>query len=319
LAGVHTAMPVSLALKLCRDLVVVQGNEALYRRAARAVGDHLRYFSPLCETENGDEAYLDLTGVQRLFGRAVDVGARLQREITDRFRLESTIGVASNKLVSKVASSVAGAGRLCDVAPGDEPGFLAPLPVGKLPGVGPSTENRLWDFNIETIKELAATDRALLERVFGRRGRLLHAHAQGLDDTPVGTPRLPKSVEHDVTLDHESNDRNALTSVLFGCVEIAASRLRMLGLMARNVAVRIQYVDGTHSRCATALEHPTDLDREIQSLAASLLQQCRTRRLSVRRIGLRLYRLSHHSPQLGLFASERGYDRKRALMDAPWP
>ena len=314
--GIRPAMPVASARKLCGDLVIVQGNDSLYRRASHAVSDHFQRYTPRYEAASIDEAYLDLTGVQRLFGKAVDVGSRLRKEIIDKFRLELAIGVASNKLVSKVASYLAKPGGLCDVSAGTEADFLAPLPVGRLPGVGLQVERRLWDFNIETIHELAVTDRILLERIFGRRGRILHAHAQGLDDSPVGQTRKPKFAGHEVMLDQDGNDRNVLRAMLFGCVEIAAAQLRTLELTARHLAVRIQYVDGISTTRKTVLENPTDIDSEIFATSEELMQLCLSRRAAVRQIGLRCTRLAPYNPQMRLFADRGGYDRQRSLMDA---
>lgn len=314
--GVRPAMPAVRARKLCSDLVIVQGNDHLYRRAAHAVVDHLQRYTPRYETASVDEAYLDLTGVERLFGKAVDVGARMRKEIADMFRLEMAVGVASNKLVSKVASSLAHPGGVCDVRGGDEAHFLGPLPVGHLPGVGWATEHRLWDFNIESIRELAATDRGFLENLFGKRGRLLHAHAQGLDDTPVGRAHKPKFVGHEVTLDTDCNDRSILRNELFGCVEIAAAQLRALGMTTRHLAVRLQYVDGIHATRTIKLPHPTDIDGEIFAASEGLMSLCLTRRSSVRQVAIRCSRLSPYDPQLRLFGDRRGYDRHRALMAA---
>jgi len=314
--GVRPAMPVARARKLCGDLVIVQGNDRLYRRASHAVVDHMQRYTPRYETASVDEAYLDLTGVQRLFGKAVDVGARLRKEVTDMFRLDMAVGVASNKLVSKVASALARPGGLCDVREGDEAAFLAPLPVGQLPGVGWAIEHRLWDFNIETIRELAETDRVFLENVFGKRGHMLHAHAQGLDDSPVGRTRKPKHVGYQVTLDNNCNDRRVLRNELFGCVEIAAAQLRALGLTARHLAVRLQYIDGIHTTRTMKLPHATDIDGEIYAASEGLMTLCLSRRSSVRQVAVRCGRLSPYNPQLRLFGDRRGYDRHRALMAA---
>jgi DNA polymerase-4 len=314
--GVRAAMPVASARKLCRDLVIVQGNDHLYKRASFAVADHLQRYTPRYETTSVDEAYLDLTGVQRLFGMAVDVGARLRKEMIDKFRLEMAVGVASNRLVSKVASDAVKPGGLYDVHAGDEASFLGPLPVGKLPGVGWPIEKRLWDFNIETIRELALTDRVFLENVLGKRGRVLHAHAQGLDDSPVGRTRKPRHVGHEITLDRNCNDRDILRAEIFGCVEVAAAQLRALGLTTRSLAVRIQYVDGIQTIRTTVLTHPTDIDNEIFASSEELLELCLSRRPAVRQIGIRCSRLSPYNPQLRLFADRKGYDRHRSLMGA---
>lgn len=316
LCGIWPSMPMSRAVKLCHDLVVVQGNDDLYRRAARAVTFQLRKYTPLYERPSTDEAYLDLTGVERLFGAAVDIGVRLRSEIVSQYRLELTVGVAANKLVSKVASDGAKPGGVYDVPPGSEAGFLAPLPVIRLPGVGHATAERMIEFNIETIRELADADPVLLERLFGYRGRLLHAHAHGLDDTPVGVRRLSGTIEHSETLEVDSNDRDALRRTVFHCAEIACARLRARRQVARGVGLTIGYVDGVCNSAAVRLPDAGDIDHVFCDAAVSLFPRVLARRLAVRYVMLRLTRLTECVPQLGLFTQNRGYDRARSLMGA---
>jgi DNA polymerase-4 len=240
----------------------------------------------------------------------------LRREIVDQYRLELTVGVASNKLVSKVASEEVRPGGLYDVAPGDEAGFLAPLPVIRLPGVGHATAQRLVEFNIETICELASTEPVILERIFGRRGHLLHAHARGVDDSPVGERRSFDSLEHSETLAEDSNDRESLFLVMFRCVENVGARLRAHGLMAHGVGLTIGYADGVRTTGATRLDTATDIDRVLHDAAESLIPRVFNRRLAIRHVAVRLTRLSECVPQLGLFTQNRGYERARSLMGA---
>ncbi|MEW5874841.1 MAG: DNA polymerase IV [Candidatus Zixiibacteriota bacterium] len=316
LCGIWPSMPVSRAAKLCHDLVIVQGNDDLYRRAARAVTSHLQKYSPLYERPSTDEAYLDLTGIERLFGAVVDVGARLRREIIDQYRLELTVGVASNKLVSRVASEEARPGGIHDVPPGGEAGFLAPLPIIRLPGVGPATAQRLVEFNIETIHELAGTEPVILERILGRRGRLLHAHAQGVDDSPVGERQSIDGIENSETLAEDSNDLNALSVVVFRCVERVGARLRAQGLMARGIGLTVGYVDGVRTSGSMRLDVPTDIDHVLNESAELLIPRVVSRRLAVRHVAVRAGRLTESVPQLGLFTQGRGYERSRSLLGA---
>ncbi len=315
-AGIVPGWPVSRALRLCRDAVVVEGNGDLYRRASDAVVRHLRHYTPNCESSSIDDAYLELTGMHRLFGRAVDVGARLRRELHQQFRLDLSVGVASNKLVSKVASDTVRPHGLYDVPPGQESAFLAPLSVERLPGVGPQTADRLAVFNIDTIHELATSDRVFLENLLGRKGRLLHAHAQGLDDTPVGGLHKPTVIEYDHQLTHDTNDPTVLDAVLFLAIETVAHRLRMFGLLARRIAVAVRYVDRVAESSACTLPQPTDVDRELYAAALPLLRRSLHRRIAVRRISVRASRLTAYSPQIALFDDTRSYDRQRSLMTA---
>jgi DNA polymerase IV len=315
-AGVVAGWTVSRALRLCRDAVVVEGNSDLYRRASDAVVTHLRHYTPNCESSSIDDAYLELTGMQRLFGKAVDLGARLRKELNQQFRLDLSVGVAANKLVSKVASDTARPYGLLEVAPGTESSFLAPLPVGRLPGVGPQTADRLAVFNIDTICELAASDVVFLEHLFGRRGRMLHAHAQGLDDTPVGGLHKPTVIEYDHQLTHDSNDPAVLGAVLFLGIETVAHRLRMFHLHARRMAVAVRYADSVTEQSACVLPQPSDVDRDIYASSLPLLRRTLHRRIAVRRVSVRATRLTAASPQMGLFAVTRDYDRRRSLMTA---
>ncbi|GAB4326364.1 MAG: DNA polymerase IV [Candidatus Zixiibacteriota bacterium] len=315
-AGIVPGWPVSRALRLCRDAVVVEGHGDLYRRASEAVIRHLRHYTPKCESSSIDDAYLELTGMHRLFGSAVDVGARLRRELNKQFRLDLSVGVASNKLVSKVASDMVRPHGIYDVPPGQESAFLAPLPVERLPGVGTQTADRLAVFNIDTIRELAASDVVFLERLFGRRGRLLHAHAQGLDDTPVGGLNKPTVIEYDHQLTHDSNDQTVLDAVLFLGIETVAHRLRTFGLLARRLTVAVRYVDSVTESAAHVLPQPTEIDGELYAVSLPLLHRTLHRRIAVRRICVRATRLSACCPQIGLFGDPRGYDRQRALMTA---
>jgi len=161
--GIHSAMPMAQALRLCPDLVRVRGSHGLYRRASRAVFELLGAYTPIVERVSVDEAYLDLSGTERLFGRAVDAAERMRREVRERLRLDLSIGVACNRLVSKIASAFAKPRGLFEVLPGQEARFLAPQPVATLPGVGPVTERRLLDFNIPRLGQLAVTERWFLE------------------------------------------------------------------------------------------------------------------------------------------------------------
>ncbi len=314
--GIYASMTTARALNLCPSLVVVDGNFDLYRQASGAVSEHLQRFSPYFEPATLDEVYLDLTGTQKLFGQAVDIGTRLCREIKNRFSLDLTVGVAANKLVSKIASRTIKPTGLCDVTPGSESVFLAPLPVHCLPGVGPHTEKRLAEFNIETIGELASAGRPFLQCAFGRRGYMLHAHAQGIDHTPVVSARTPKIVTHEETLTHDSNNRSLIRTALFHSAEKTSHCLRGHRLLAKRVSVHLQYIDGRHSRGDHILLEATDLDDEIYAGAARVLKRILTGRLAVRRVGVRLSHLLPAGPQLTLMDNGRQYDRKRSLISA---
>jgi DNA polymerase-4 len=318
-AGIFVAMPIDLARKRCPDLVVVDANFTLYGRVSQSVQKHLLRYSPRVESASWDATYLDLTGMQALFGAAVDTAARLRRELKDSLRLDLAVGVASNKLVSHVASQITRPSGVSDVPPGDEARFLAPLPVEHLPGVGVTTQKRLRDFNIQTIGELAETEPGFLLEAFGRRGCTLHEYAQGIDDSPVGVvPQRPsrESLSREVTLTHDSNDRSKLGAALLVLAEELGSQLRVSGRMARRVRVHVTYADGGESERTMRLPQATNLDCRLLPAANALLSCALTRRVTVRRIGVRVLDLCPVSPQFQLFTQNSTDGRQRALMGA---
>lgn len=314
--GIHPSMTIARALTLCPRLHIVDGDYEMYHRASAAVGEYLQRFSPYFEPASVDEAYLDLTGTQRLFGGAVDIGARISREIRNRFSLDLRIGVAANKLVSKIASRSIKPTELCDVTPGSESAFLAPLEVRRLPVVGPRMTKRLLDFNIETIGDLAEAARAFLTSAFGRRGFILYAQARGIDDTPVQRIHKPKTITQEETFTHDSNSRELISAAIFRAIEKAALCLRRHELLAGSVSVSVRYIDGKQTTGSQRLPQATDLDEEIYAGATAGLKRALTRRLAVRCLGIRLSHLCPASPQLSLIEDGRRYDRKRALVSA---
>lgn len=314
--GIHSAMPMARALRLCPEVIRLPGQHDLYARASKAVMKILGAYSPLVESVGLDEGYLDLTGTNRLFGAAVDAAARLQREVKERLRLEATIGISGSKLVSKVGSAFAKPRGLVDVMRGQEGGFLDPLKVTRLPGVGSVTAKRMRDFNIHRVSDLTAVDLNHLVLAFGGLGRLLFRRARGMDDSPVLPRRGVKSIGCEETFPIDTADYAELSRKLFGQAESACQRIRRQGLMARTVQVAIRYADFVEVSRAVTLGTQTDMELEIYPAAEALLRKLHSRRTLVRRLGLRLSNLAPGSWQLSLLPEARSRDRQRALIDS---
>ncbi len=313
LEGVKKGMALSKARRICPRLCVIPPDFALYRRASRAVLDHVGRYSPLVEPWRPGHMHADLTGTRRLFGNAVDAAARIQAELRDKFSLRNTVGVAGNKLVSRVASRVVRPRGVCDVFPGGEADFLAPLDVSVLPGVGPKTRQTLADLNVNAVGDMAALPPDRLYLVLGSRAYRLHRLARGIDDSPVRPPCDTALVREDETLPEDCNDLGRIRAVLCLLAERTGRRLRKMESRARTLQVEIIYADNLSASRQGRLSTPSNLDREIFGDAEQLLHRAWTRRTRLRCIALQATDLVQGPVQAGLF--DHDHQRQRDLCD----
>jgi DNA polymerase IV len=316
--GVYRGMPMYKALKQCRDLQVLPPNEALYWRATQAMMDILGNFTPVLEPLRFGHAYLDMRGTTRLFGHVKDAAAKAQKEIRERLRLDASVGVAGNKLVSKVASDfIIERGDhfgLCDVRRGDEAPFLAPLRVSYLPGVRSKIHQELLDLNVKINGQLAAVPTAAMQTVFGRFGLLLHQRARGIDNRPVQPPKRAPEIVELHQLDDDSNDYDLLLSLLYNMLGNATMRLRDKALRASRLIVTVQYSDYKDNTAQQKFQ-PLDTEIEMAPVLRPIFERVLTRRLRVRKLTLRLRDLSADPQQLDLF-SDAGDPKIAAVSDA---
>lgn len=314
--GVRPGMAVDKAVRYCSRLVVLPPNEPLYTRASRAVFRLLAQFSPLLEPSGHGHAYLDITGTGRLFGPPRDAARKAQNEIRQQLRLDASLGVASNKMVSRIASEVIRPCGLQDVPHGDEPSFLSPLPVRLLPGVGPRTETLLADLNLRIIRDVAAMRMEHLALAFGKLGFALFQHARGIDRTPVYPVRSVPSVEEERVLPEDSNDCGLLKRVLREICDVAARRLREKKQSAGRMELGVRYADHREESRKQKIAPPMQSSAIFYMRALPLLNAVLERRTRVRSIRLVLTELSAGSVQMELFPDsgpERGAKLERAL------
>jgi DNA polymerase-4 len=309
--GVRSAMPLSRARRLCPDAIFTACDFPAYREASRAVFERLDRYSPLIEPLALDEAYLDLTGQEALMGPPAVVAERLRDEIKRECGLDISIGVASCKLVAKVASDLRKPRGMVLVRAGEEAAFLSPLPLQKLPGCGPAGVARLARLGVHNIGELAALPDPLLGELFGQYGRQLGAHARGIDPSPVLPPGDPKSISREVTFDHDLRDVRRLREMALGLLQDVSRSLRAHRLTARTVVLKIRYQPfDTHSRQAT-LETPSDRDVDLRRALDTLLDSQLTSSRPVRLIGAGVSNLEAGATQLSLL--ENRANRKAEL------
>ncbi len=271
--GVHSAMPLRIAAKLCPQAVFLDGHHELYGRWSDRIAAILGKYSPVVEMASIDEAYLNLAGTERLHGPALAAAHRLSREITRTTGLPCSIGVGATRLVAKVASDQAKPHGLVWVAPGSEAAFLAPLGVRRIPGIGKATEAVLKNLGIETIAHLQAQPFERMEEHFGRWGTALFRKARGIDSYEFFVDVEPKSLSHNQTFGEDTRDRKRLESTLSYLCQKASKRLRDAGLYARTVTLTLRYADFTTITRSQTLSEPTDLDAVFLGIIRDLFAQ----------------------------------------------
>ncbi len=304
-AGIRKGMALSKAVRYCRSTIVLPPNEPLYLRASRAIFRLLEGFSPLLEASGYGHAYLDITGTGRLFGPARDAAWRAQKEIRRQLRLDTSLGVASNKMVSKIASEVIQPAGLQDVPHGNEPSFLSPLPVHLLPGVGPRIREQFKDLNIRIIHDIAAMKPEHLALAFGRLGFVFYQRALGVDNTPVYPMRAVPAVEQETVLPEDSNDYGLLKRVLLEICEHAGEQLRERKQRAGRMELHVRYADYQEGGYRLKLVPPLQSSTVLYERGLPVLDRVLKRRTRVRSMHLRLTDLSRGSVQLELFADTK--------------
>jgi len=303
--GIHSAMPLRAAGRLCPHAIFLDGHHDKYGEWSDRVATILAKFSPIVEMVSIDEAYLDLSGTERLHGPPLAAADNLLRTITRTTSLPCSGGLATTRLTAKVASDQAKPRGLVWVAPGQEAKFLAPLSVRKIPGIGEVTERALRALRIETVEQLAALPQEKLEKVFGQWGTALYRKARGGDSYEFIIDAEPKSISHNHTFGEDTDDTAALNAMLSHLSQKACKRLREAGLATRTLTLTIRYAGfETHTR-AKSLAEPTCLDADIYAVFQNLFREHRDPRRKIRLLGVSLSGFAHGAEQLDLLDPER--------------
>ncbi len=284
--GVHSAMPTALALRLCPKLTLLPCRMRRYREASRCVMETLRGFSPLVEQASIDEAYLEATGLERLFGPPEALCKKVMEAV---FRatggLTCSIGLAPVKFLAKIASDFHKPHGCIILREGEVPAFLETLPVGKIPGVGSAFLQELAEFGIKTCSDVCTRPRSFWERRFGKSGLALFLRAQGIDRRGVVPYRKPKSESSETTLEQDTTDRVLLVYWLYRHAERVGRALRQQGFCGRVVTLKIKYKDFSLVTRRISLTEPTCATQTIFHAAQALLEALNPQR-PVRLIGV---------------------------------
>ncbi len=303
--GIHSAMPMARALALCPEATVRPvRRRSEYREYSQQVMSLVRQTSPLVEQVSIDEAFIDLTDQVTIWDEAIGVAEGLQRRIREETDLSASLGVATNKLLAKVASDHDKPGGLTVVQPGDEAAFLAPLPVRVLWGVGPVTAEKLAQLDVISVGDLAGLPEERLWKGFGRHGPALARMARGIDERPVVAEYEPKSVSHERTFSRDLTDARALRRQLWRLSQGVGERLRRREVAGETVAIKLRYADFSTLTRQTRLSVPTDNDKEIYQAAVTLLRRTWQPGRPVRLLGVAARGLTAPAGQIPLWEDE---------------
>ncbi|OFV87820.1 MAG: hypothetical protein A3D93_04190 [Acidobacteria bacterium RIFCSPHIGHO2_12_FULL_67_30] len=350
--GIHSAMPSRTAYRLCPEAIFLPGNYERYQEWSDKVRKILERFTPVVQMVSIDEAYLDLAGTERLHGVAWEAAAKIQRAITEgtllrpagfggqahlrqgsggqaRLRqgsggqakpdsesfLPCSIGVGQSYLIAKVASETAKPRGLLWVPAGAEQAFLAPLPVRRIPGIGPVTEKVLYAMGARTVGELAALPEDQLREAFGAWGKGLTLKARGQDTDLWFVDDEQKSISHERTYPEDVAGRGELEATLAYLAELVGKRLREAGARSRTITLKLRTAEFRTLTRAKSLQEPTDLDGEIYDTAAALFRRAWDGKKKVRLVGIAAGALTEGAEQRSLFEAERR-ERKEKLARA---
>ena len=319
--GVHSAMPLRTAAKLCPQAIFVDGHPGRYRECSEKVYKVLTAFSPKVEMASIDEAYLDMTGTARLLGPPLAAANKLHRKMKDETQLNCSIGIGSSRLIAKVSSAQAKPNGVLWIVRGEEAKFLAPLDVRDIPGVGKVMESQLHALGIKKVGDLARLEESELEDRFGKWGLALAGKARGEDaggwfDSEVGAETSAKSISHEHTYNEDTADENQLEATLMRLSEMVARRLREANLHARTLQLKLRYKDFTTITRAHTLPIPTQLDGEIFAQIRTLFRKNWKQGLQVRLLGVQASSFESPADQINLLEGGRQQRWKDALAAA---
>lgn len=316
--GIHSAMPLRTATRLCPHAIFLDGHPDRYREYSRRVHEILLGFTPLVSMASIDEAYLDMTGTERLWGPPLAAATRLHNRIAERTGLNCSIGIATSKMLAKVCSDFAKPNGIAWVPPGMEAAFLAPLRVSRIPGVGRVTAEKLHEIGVRRVGDLARLNEDFLLRRFGHWGLALAGKARGSDagawfEGEIGAYEDPKSISHEHTFSCDVRDQGLLEATLARQAEKVGRRLREHRLFARTVELKLRYSDFTTLSRSRTLPEATDLDADLIAVSRDLFRRAWRKGAPVRLIGMGVSGLCEAQGQVSLFEAEKKERARQAL------
>jgi len=284
--GVHSAMPIATARRHCPHGIFLPVRMKRYQEISRQIMAIFREITPLVEPISVDEAFLDVTACQVIYGKASEISVEIKKIILSTTGLTASAGVATSKLLAKIASDLQKPDGLVIVPPGTEEAFLEKLPIDKLWGVGKVTRQELHKLGIKTIGDIKRLSLPFLENKFGKLGRHLYQTSRGIDNRPVETERQTKSVGNEETFESDLIDLKEIKRELLALANHVAARLRKYGLRGRTVTLKVKYHDFKQVTRAESLHRATDDQRRLYEAACALLQKTKAGTIPVRLVGI---------------------------------
>ncbi len=314
--GLHSAMPIRNAFKLCPHGVYLHGHYKEYVRYSGAVRNLLEKKLPMVQQASVDEFYIDFTGCSNIYGHPLRFAAGLQKEIGDKLLLPCSIGIASNKTIAKIASDFKKPKGITYVEPGKEKEFLSPLAIERIPGVGKKTFPVLRARGFRVIGDLAESSADYLSTILGKFGVDLWEKANGKGNDILYSGQERKSVSKETTFGADIVSKTEIENYLFDLTGKVGQLIRNESWQALTISLKLRYSDFETITRAKTLSHPTDDDKIIFETARSLFRQAYTRRVGIRLIGIHLSKLNHFFEQEFLFEDEEIVRKKmlRAVM-----
>ncbi len=310
--GVHSAMPLKTARRLCPEGAFLPVNMEKYAAVSKQLHAILSSYTPLVEPVSLDEAYLDVTASEKLYGGVENIAREIKRRVRDELNLTASVGIAPNKFLAKMASEHGKPDGFVVIEPGEEADFLRGLPVQRIHGVGKVSARCMTELEIETIGQLAEKSREELRRLFGKRGDRLYELSHGIDDDEVVAEAEAKSVSHETTFEKDTDDMELIRRTFAELSDMVSARLRQEGLVARTIGIKVRLADFTTMTRGRTLSEPADTDDRIFQVSWKLFHAVPLGGQKIRLLGVVASGLDRPSGQMTLF-SDSGERSRRTM------
>lgn len=317
--GIHAAMSMVQAIRLCPQAIVIEPNHYKYSEVSEKIMNIFLDFTPLVEPLSLDEAFLDVTGARKIFTSPTEIAHEIRKRVSSELKINCSVGIASNKFIAKLASTMAKPDGLLVVAPEEIIDFLHPLPVGALWGVGNKTEAELNKLGLKTIEQIANTSLNTLKAALGESlGEHLHLLAWGKDDRSVEIYEVEKSIGNEETFSEDLDDAEEILREILRLSEKVGYRVKAAHFVAKTVVLKIKFSNFTTITRSKTLDHPTSSQREIYQTAAALFRALKLERTKIRLVGVRVENLlssSQGTSQLRFDQPQKGWPEIEAATD----